>query len=280
MSRGSLHHRLVRPGRTTPERWVFFLHGFLGAGRNWASIARGMTRARPDWGGVLVDLRLHGHSSDFPAPHTIRACAADVRDLIARIAPVEHVVLGHSFGGKVALCAGADGGRGLRQVWMIDSTPEPGQTSAGASDLLQSLRRLPGPFRDRQEAADRIQAEGFDRVVAEWVATNLEPRREGYCWRFSLADMESLLADFFRADLWSVLAQPPPQVEIVVVRSARETILSDAAYHRIRDLESTGRPVRLVTLEGGHWLNMENPSGLLRLLRLTLPAPARTGSPG
>lgn len=280
MTGGTLHHRLVRSERQAPDRWLFFLHGFLGAGRNWASVARGLVRARPDWGGVLVDLRLHGRSTELPPPHTIRACAQDVRDLVARLAPPEHAVLGHSFGGKVALAAGAAGSGGLRQIWMIDSTPDPGRTSAGATELLELLGRLPASFRSRREAADRIEEAGYDRVVAEWLATNLELCPGGYVWRFKLADLEMLLADFFRADLWPVVTRPPPGVEIVAVRATRDTILSDAATRRIEGLHAAGRPVQLVTLDGGHWLNMENPTGLLRLLRQSLPGGAAGREPG
>src|SRR4051812_24710793 len=55
------HTRVAAPGRT-PERWLLVLHGIYGAGRNWGSIARRLVEARPEWGAVLVDLRMHGQS--------------------------------------------------------------------------------------------------------------------------------------------------------------------------------------------------------------------------
>ncbi|MFW6331186.1 MAG: alpha/beta fold hydrolase, partial [Gemmatimonadota bacterium] len=83
-----------------PGQWLAVLHGIYGAGRNWASVARALVGARPGWGAVLVDLREHGESVGFEPPHTLESTAADLDGLEA--GPVE-AVLGHSFGGKIAL---------------------------------------------------------------------------------------------------------------------------------------------------------------------------------
>ena len=79
-----------------------FLHGILGSGANWRTFARRFVEAKPTWRAVLVDLRKHGASQDFPAPHTLVACADDLRALEKSIGRFDGV-LGHSFGGKVAL---------------------------------------------------------------------------------------------------------------------------------------------------------------------------------
>ena len=71
------------------------------------AIVRATSRVRKkteknDWRAVLVDLRMHGASQDFSPPHTLAACVADLRALENSIGPF-HGVIGHSFGGKVAL---------------------------------------------------------------------------------------------------------------------------------------------------------------------------------
>lgn len=264
------HRRIVAAG-AHPDRWVFFLHGFLGAGRNWASVGRGLVRARPDWGVVLVDLRLHGDSVDFEPPHTVAASAADVNALALDFEGRHAVLIGHSFGGKVALAATRSPDPRLCQVWILDSTPESGRTAAGADRLLALLGRLPDHFADRRDAVASIQAAGFDPVIAEWAATNLERAVDGYRWRFDLAAMDLLLADFYREDLWSVVEDPPPRVELAFVRATSTTIMTDEVAARIGRLEADGEPVRLLELNGGHWLNMSNPEGLLSLLVAGLP---------
>lgn len=267
-----LAHRTVTAEHAQPARWVMFLHGFLGAGRNWASIGRGLVQARPDWGAVLVDLRLHGNSTGFAPPHTVAACAADVNALALHLRGREFAILGHSFGGKVALAASRSPGPSLRQVWVMDSTPERGQTGPGAGRLLTLLRGMPSRYGDRREAVAIVEGAGFPAVLAQWVATNLERGPDGYHWRLDLAALEFLLADFYREELWDAVQHPAPGVDLVFVRARTGSILSDAAASRIARLSSDGVPVRLVEIAGGHWLNMSNPGGVLSLLAEGLPA--------
>jgi esterase len=250
---------------------VLFLHGFLGAGRNWASIGRGLVSARPDWGVVLVDLRLHGDSQGLLPPHTVAASASDVNSLILHLEAAETVIVGHSFGGKVALAAARASSESLRQVWVMDSTPSAGRTEAGADRLLGLLGRLPGRFDDRREVVAAVSGAGFNVHIAEWTATNLVRVADGYRWKFDLAALDLLLEDFYREDLWSVVDPSVPGREVFFVRAARGSIMDEAAAARVRRLEADGECVRLIDLEGGHWINMENPDGVLELLVRHLP---------
>jgi pimeloyl-ACP methyl ester carboxylesterase len=264
------HRRLHSPG-SLPDRWVLFLHGFLGAGRNWASIGRGLARARPDWGVVLVDLRLHGDSQGFAPPHTVAASATDVNSLVLRLQATETVIVGHSFGGKVALSAARSSDTALRQVWVIDSTPSAGRTEAGAARLLALLAQLPEQFDDRSELITAVRAAGFDVHLAEWTATNLARGPDGYRWRFDLPSLDLLLEDFYREDLWSVVEPSVVGREMFFIRATRGSIMDETSAARVRRLEADGECVRLIELEGGHWLNMVNPDGLLKLLVRYLP---------
>ena len=264
------HRRIHAPG-TTPDRWVLFLHGFLGAGRNWASIGRGLVNERPDWGVVLTDLRLHGESQGLAPPHTIASSAGDVNSLILHLQGRETVIVGHSFGGKVALAAARAGGTDLKQVWVMDSTPTAGRTGAGADRLLALLAGLPRRFDERGEVVAAVRAAGFDVHIADWVATNLVRRSDGYGWKFDLAALDLLLEDFYREDLWSVVDPSVAGREVFFVRATHGSILEADAAARIGRLEADGECVRLIDLEGGHWLNMENPDGVLELLVRFLP---------
>ena len=85
-----LHYLEIDSGRSS--HWLYVLHGIYGAGRNWASVARSLIAKRPEWGAMLVDLRLHGHSQGFEPPHTLHACAHDVYEL-SKAVGVENVVV-------------------------------------------------------------------------------------------------------------------------------------------------------------------------------------------
>ena len=262
---------------------LYVLHGVLGSGRNWSSFARRLLRLRPDWRAVLGDLRLHGASQGMPGPHNVAAAARDVMELRRTASagspgPVPEAILGHSFGGKVALEVQAASEPPLAQTWIVDSTPSAAEASGASAGMLARLEASPTDFSSRDAAVAYVRDAGFDLATARWMATNLE--RDGDRWRWGLdpAGLRQLLEDFAATDAWDVLENAAPDADIHFVRATRDSILSDAATNRIRNLEAQGAPVTLHTLDGGHWLHVDNPDGLLALVADRLPRIAG-GSP-
>ena len=233
---------VVAPEAGAARRTIVLLHGIYGRGRNWAAIARGLVARRPEWAAALVDLRLHGASPAFDPPHTVAACADDVRGLIARAdawpAPAD-VVVGHSFGGKVALSLLADGpAPPLSQVWIVDSTPAPGEPDGTAWRMLGLARALPQRVATRSEAIEGLLAGGIDADVAAWMASNLRRDGDGLVWALDWDAMEALLRDFFVRDLWRVVEAPPPGVALHFIKATQSSRLSEDACARI---EAAGR---------------------------------------
>ncbi|MGH7539618.1 MAG: alpha/beta fold hydrolase [Gemmatimonadota bacterium] len=247
-----------------PARWIYLLHGIFGAGRNWATIARRLIERRPDWGAILVDLRLHGHSQGFPPPHTLAACVRDLAALVRGSDRPADALLGHSFGGKVALLA-APALRPTR-VWVVDSTPSRRAPGGSAYRMMMMLRRLPAEYADRNAALARLEQEGLAPRVARWMATNLVLGRDGvYRWRFDLDGLEDLLDDFFRTDVWGVVERAPEGMSLEFVKATESDVLSEAECVRL-EAPPARDYVTLHRLQGGHWIHVDDPDGLVELL--------------
>ena len=162
------------------------------------------------------------------------------------------------------LVAGSDG-RAF-EAWLIDSTPAAREPAGSAWDMLDVLRRAAGPFAERAEAIAALEAQGVPNPVAQWLSTNLERDGDHLRWRLDLDVMEALLRDFFDTDLWDVIDDPPEGVELHVVKASESSVLDADAVARIRRAaDATGR-VHYHEVEGGHWLNADNPEALVRLM--------------
>lgn len=284
-----LAHVVVTAPEAAPRHTAFILHGILGSARNWLGFARRFVTRVPDWRLVLVDLRNHGDSHGAPPPHTLAACAADLSALAAHLGVRPEAVIGHSFGGKVALAYARDHGAGLRQCWVLDAVPgaaDPRDIDGDTHevvDVVGALRTVALPITSRAALQETLRGRGFSESFAGWMTTNLRALDAGgFTWRFSLDAADAMLESYFATDFWPFLGALPETLRVDVVRAARSDRWRSADLARFADAQAGG-DVRLHVLEdAGHWLHVDNPEGLMRLLAGGLNAleDTRRFSPG
>jgi len=260
-----LNHTRVASRDVDPTSWLYLLHGIYGSGRNWGNLARRLVQERPEWGVILVDLRLHGGSVGFEPPHTLRACAEDVARL-ERDEGAATAIVGHSFGGKVALLRAADPAEALSQVWVIDSTLRTGEPTGSAWEIIDIVRGLPPIFESREQVVDELERRGYGRGVGQWLAMNLERSGDGFRWRLDWDGVEGMLRSYFATDVWGTIEGLPGSTHLHVVRANDSAAIDPVSERRLVEAgERTGR-VHLHRLAGGHWINVDNPDGMLELL--------------
>jgi esterase len=268
-------------GAADAPRFGFVTHGVLGAGNNLRSFMKRITDAHPEFRFALVDLRLHGKNEPAAAPHTLETCVDDFIDLAEHLGPPE-VFIGHSLGGKVALCYGKRtcapgplrpvfGASKLKQIWALDS--DPGAQIPGEShqvlQVLSAISFQPPPFPSRAAVIEGLMSYGLSSGLANWLSTNLEKRDEGYVWRLDLDSIRELLDDYFSKDLWPFLeslSQAPPGPEFHLVVAENSDRWSGTMKERARSLPPSTR-FHLHELErSGHWVHVDNPDGLERIV--------------
>lgn len=249
------------------DRTAFVLHGILGAGNNWRSFARALVERCPRWRLVLVDLRCHGDSGLAPPPHTVTACADDLVALAARIGAPERV-LGHSFGGKVALRYGEL--EAPDEVWVFDATPSAWPPDkADESDVarvIRSLRQIPLPLARREDLVERMTAMGFGPMLTGWMTTNLRRGPAGLTWKFDLDAVEELLGDYMSLDMRPWLDDPWRSTRVHLVRAALSDRWRPEELTWLEDRADEERLWLHTLADAGHWLHVDNPKGLLDLV--------------
>jgi pimeloyl-ACP methyl ester carboxylesterase len=239
------------------------LHGIYGRGRNLRTVAQRVVDERPEYACWLVDLPFHGDSPGSEHGETVSALASDIRALSSAQRMQTTAILGHSYGGKVALAFADLQREAPLQVWILDSTPEVKPPAGSAWTMLQIVRSVPRRFARREEAVDALVARGVQLSVAQWMTQNLERGPDGFVWKLDFDVMERLLLDFFNTDLWHVVESPAPGHEIHFVKASESSVLTPEAVGRI---ENAGPQVQLHHLTGGHWIHAEDPEAVARLL--------------
>ncbi|OAY83257.1 Alpha/beta hydrolase domain-containing protein 11 [Ananas comosus] len=267
------------------------LHGILGCRKNWGSFARRLAQEFPMWQFLLVDLRCHGDSASIKknGPNTVASAALDVLKLVAQLRVTPRVLVGHSFGGKVALSMVEQAAKPLARpvrVWVLDATP--GKVRAGGDgedhpgELIAFLSRLPNQVSSKQEIVDALVREGFSLDVARWVVTNLRQTSQpspssssSFSWVFDLNGIAEMYKSYEETNLWKIVENVPRGVHVNFLKAERSLhrwALEDLQrIHAAEELAADeGAGVQMHVLEdAGHWVHADNPDGLFRILSST-----------
>jgi lipase len=176
---------------------VLVVHGVTGHGRRWRPLAEDHLS---DLRIVAPDLLGHGHSS-WAAPWTVERQVAGLVEVLDEHASGPVVVVGHSYGGALALHLAASAPERVRGLVLLDPAVDlDGDRMAdAAASTLDSWY-----VRDAQEAWDRKRAESWwevdDAVLTEEIEAHLLPTGDGrWAWRLHPGAIMTT---------WSELARP------------------------------------------------------------------------
>jgi lipase len=206
-----LHVHRYGPGRPAQ---ILAIHGLTGHGRRWQTLACGHL---PEFAVVAPDLIGHGRSS-WAAPWNIDANVGALAGLLDAEADAPAVVVGHSFGGAIAIHLAATRPDLVAALVLLDAAI--GLDGIWIRDIADGMFASPD-YTDRAEArAEKVNgswaevdAEELDRELTEHLI-DLPGGRAG--WRVSIPAMMSY---------WSELARPIPllgsDLPVTLVRAAK-----------------------------------------------------------
>lgn len=264
-----LHYELVTVPGSAPTHLIGFFHGILGSGTNLRSHARRLVDACPHLQAVLVDLRAHGQSKSVDGADTLAGAAADVMQTAqAWPLPLSSVV-GHSFGGKVALALAAID-PALTHVVTLDSAPGARLDRRGSETVMRVvslLEGLSGPWPTRDAFVGALETQGLARGLGQWLAMSLVRGTEGFEFGLDLKRIRALLTDYFAADLWPTLELAPHTQFHLVIGSTSEVYGAEDRARAQRLASASGGRVTVDVVTGGHWLHVDNPQAIDALLR-------------
>jgi len=182
--RCELHYREYGSGDP-----LIILHGFLGSGSNWHSIALNLSgRFRV----ITVDQRNHGSSPwiwgmDYPS------MAADVLRLLDTVSIDRSFLLGHSMGGKTTMETALAFPDRFRGMVVVDIAPV--AYPPEHRDILKALLDLDISGLQKRSEADALLSERVpDRMLRLFLLKNLKRTEEGsFTWRINLP---GIVADY------------------------------------------------------------------------------------
>jgi lipase len=241
------------------------IHGLTGHGQRWESLA---TRQLPGIAVAAPDLIGHGRST-WAAPWTIDANVAALAAVLEDRADGPVPVVGHSFGGAVALNLAAARPDLVASLVLLD--PAIGLDGAWMRDIAEAMLGSPD-YTDRDEARREKLSGSWADVDARDLDTELDEhlirRANGrYGWRISVPAMMSY---------WSELARdivlPHNGTPTTLVRATRTSpaYVSDSLIAALR--MRLGDDFTLVDFDCQHMVDLSRPSDTAALITERLKA--------
>jgi lipase len=249
-----------RYGPTRPPQ-ILAVHGLTGHGLRWQTLA---TRHLSEFAIVAPDLIGHGRSS-WAAPWNIDSNVGALAGLLDAEADGPVVVVGHSFGGAVALNLAAARPDLVAALVLLD--PAVGLDGGKMRDIADDMFASPG-YTDREEARAEKANGSWGEVDPEELERELDEHLidlpgGGAGWRVSIPAMLSY---------WSELARPirlPRNgIPVTLVRATR----TDPPYVTDELLAGLGERPDFALLEFGcdHMVPHARPADTAAVIRKQL----------
>ena len=244
-----LHSQIVGSGRP-----VVILHGFLGMGDNWRSLALSMAEA--GFQVHLVDQRNHGRSFHHPE-FNYELLTQDFKAYLDHHELKHIILLGHSMGGKTAMNFATQHPKYVTHLVVADIGPKAYPPHHQA--ILKALNYLEQSAPNSRKHADALLAEYIaEPGIRQFLLKNLywaAPEQLGL--RINLQALTDN-ADEIGAPLSESATYAGPTLFLKGERSA---------YILPEDHPGMGRHFPkaqvLEIARAGHWLHAENPHDFL-----------------
>lgn len=248
-----------RFGPSGPAR-VLAIHGLTGHGKRWESL---FTRHLPDVPAIAPDLLGHGRSS-WDAPWTIEANVAALAALLDTEAGRPVVVVGHSFGGAIALNLAALRPDLVESLVLLD--PAVALDGRWMREVAEDMYNSPD-YTSREEARDEKVGGSWGEVAEDELERELDEHlvdqadgRVG--WRISIPAMLCYWSELTRA-----VPVPRDGTPTTLVR-ARHTDPPYAGDELIATLDAgLGSDFVLLEWDCDHMVPLAKPAETAALIR-------------
>jgi pimeloyl-ACP methyl ester carboxylesterase len=240
------------------------VHGFGDASCVWSTLAHRLSSMRT----IAIDLRGHGNSDwDAMQDYDAHTLTCDLAEIIDELCVSRVILIGHSFGGEIALRYAGVSDR-VGALVLVDHGPE--LSKEGIDRVFQDLNEVPREFtsiRDyagwlelrrplaRPDLIEQFATYNLRRIAPGKFAVKSDP---ALCRRRE-AERISSNGRYYRPELWSALARLT--CPLLVIRGMASAVLPTDVAQRM--VELSGSPARLCIIpRAGHAIMLDNPDGL------------------
>ncbi len=255
---------------------ILFLHGLLGQGRNLKSFAKQVC-ALTDRSGHLMDLPGHGKSrisseeqqQEQQNSYSFASCVNDVAHTVALKKLSCRTLIGHSWGGRMALQYAYQHMESIDRVYLLDVVPGKANDSVErVVDIVSELQHA--KIGSKKELVQQLtEQEGLDMGTAQWLASSyVGPGDFG----FDLKIVQDILPEFGTQDFDGMLrALLESNIKVDLIRGGKNKAWEIGTLNQLESVKKQYPALfgSHVLPKAGHWVHVDDLKGLVAIVTAT-----------
>ena len=232
---------------------IVILHGLFGRLRNWQGMQKQLARAARI---VTADLRNHGESP-WSDEMSYPAMAADIAKLIGDLNIAPAVIVGHSMGGKAAMCLALSQPELVQSLMVVDIAPVDYQNDYGP--YIDAMRAVPlTELSRRGEAEEYLKADIPETGIRAFIMQNLGETEGGLAWQANINAIENGMPNIMTFPNFAGATYDGPTR--FVIGGTSDYV---KAEHRHQIMSLFPNASHAVIKGAGHWVHAQKPAEVM-----------------
>lgn len=243
---------------------LVIIHGLYGSSDNWLTVGKKLGKYFKVY---MIDQRNHGRSPNSEM-HTYEILKNDLAEFFDQQEIGKAIVMGHSMGGKTAMCFAADYPEMVEKLIVVDIAPKDYFLLNDESQYYlhkNILRSMLDIDFSRMESRKNIENYLLDRIdssqIVQFLLKNVHRNKEKnqFEWRLNVPVLFDNLDEIISGvnERWFNDRLPIFNYPVLFIKGANSNYILPEDYKTIRRIYPEAQIVEIPN--AGHWLHAEQP---------------------
>lgn len=243
---------------------IVIVHGLYGSSDNWLTVGKKLsTRFKV----YMIDQRNHGRSPNSEE-HSYEALKNDLADFFDQHKIEKAIVMGHSMGGKTAMCFAADYPERIKKLIVVDIAPKNYFLLNDESqyflhkNIMQAMLEIDFSRMESRKEVENYMLQKIDSAqIVQFLLKNVHRKKETHHfeWRLNVPVLFENLDEIISGvnERWFEDRLPIFNYPVLFIKGANSNYILPEDYKSIYRIypEATIREIP----NAGHWLHAEQP---------------------
>lgn len=246
---------------------LIILHGLYGASDNWMNIGKVWAENHEVF---LVDLRNHGRSPHSNI-HTYDAMRDDVLELMDDNKISKAIIVGHSMGGKVAMCLAMDNPERINALTVVDIAPK-NYTFGNDENVARHQKILKGmlnlnltELKKREDINDILASSIPEERTRQFIMKNLKRTKEqSFVWKLNLQVIADEILNITKGFSDEEIVRNITGFPVLFIKGEHSKYIQESDTERILSIFPIAE-IETVS-NAGHWIHSEQPEQLSQMV--------------